>query len=140
MSTPKRIDPALVVGAALGFLGVATGAMGAHALKGRLDAQALDWWKTAAQYTQVHAVLMIAIALAVPAPRSRVVRTALVSLAVGIVIFAGTLDAMALGAPRWFGAITPLGGTCLLVGWVALALAGVLGRHGGPSRGAGGPS
>ena len=100
MTTPRRFDAALVVGGLLGFLGVATGAMGAHALKGRLDAQALDWWRTAAQYAQIHAVLMVAVALACPPPRSRWLRTALVSLGVGVVIFAGTLDAMALGAPR----------------------------------------
>lgn len=129
MTTPRRLDLALVVGGALGFLGVATGAMGAHALKGRLDAQALEWWRTAATYAQIHAVLMVAVALACPPPRSRWLRTALVSLGVGVVIFAGTLDAMALGAQRWFGAITPLGGTCLLVGWVALALAGLRARR-----------
>lgn len=121
----RRIDPALVAGGVLGFLGVATGAMGAHALRDRLDAQALGWWETAAQYTQIHAVLMVAVALAVAPPRPPLVRAALASLALGVLVFAGTLDAMALGAPRWLGAITPIGGTCLLFGWLALAFAGL---------------
>ncbi len=121
----RRPDLALVVGGGLGLMGVATGAMGAHALRGRLDEQALAWWATAAQYAQIHAALMVAIALACARPRTRLVNTALASLGLGIVIFAGTLDAMALGAPRWLGAVTPLGGTCLLVGWLAVALAGL---------------
>jgi uncharacterized membrane protein YgdD (TMEM256/DUF423 family) len=110
----KRIDAALTIGALLGLLGVGAGAMGAHALRGRIDDKALGWWETAAHYAQVHAP-----------PRPGLVRTSIVSLAVGIVIFAGTLDAMALGGPRWLGAITPLGGTCLLVGWLAIALHGL---------------
>jgi len=119
------MDPALVVGALLGLVGVGAGAMGAHALRGRIDEQALGWWETAAHYAQVHAVLIVAIALVCAPPRPRLVSTSLVSLAVGVVIFAGTLDAMALGGPRWLGAITPLGGTCLLVGWLAIALHGL---------------
>lgn len=135
----SRTDVALVAGATLGLLGVATGAMGAHALRDRLDPAALEWWRTAAQYAQIHAVLMVAVALAIPRPRPRLVGTALVSLGIGVVIFAGTLDAMALGAPRWLGAITPVGGTCLLVGWLALALAGLAGRRDGTGRAPGGP-
>ena len=99
--------------------------MGAHALRDRIDEKALGWWETAAHYAQVHAVLIVAIALTCAPPRPRLVSTSLVSLAVGVVIFAGTLDAMALGGPRWLGAITPLGGTCLLVGWLAIALHGL---------------
>ena len=132
----KRMDPALVVGGLLGLLGVGAGAMGAHALRGRIDDKALGWWETAAHYAQVHAVLVVAIALMIAAPRPRLVRVALVSLVVGIVIFAGTLDAMALGGPRWLGAVTPLGGTCLLVGWLAIALHGL---RGGTSRTGAGP-
>jgi len=120
----RRADLALVVAAVLGLLAVAAGAMGAHALKDRLAGQPLEWWRTAAQYAQIHAVLAVAVALAIPRPRPALVRTALVAWPAGIVIFAGTLQAMALGAPRWLGAVTPLGGTCLLVGWLALALHG----------------
>jgi uncharacterized membrane protein YgdD (TMEM256/DUF423 family) len=121
---PAR-DAALLLGGVLGFVGVACGAMGAHALRDQLDATALDWWKTGAQYAQIHAVLLVAVALAVPRPRPRLVRIACAALVLGIVIFAGTLWAMALGAPRWFGAITPLGGSSLLAAWLALAAAGV---------------
>lgn len=135
----RRADPAIVAGATLGLLAVALGAMGAHALKDRLVGQPLDWWRTAAQYAQIHAVLTVAVALAIPKPRPALVRTALVAWPVGIVIFAGTLHAMALGAPRWLGAVTPLGGTCLLVGWLALALYGAKRHTGGADRTGSGP-
>lgn len=122
-------DLALWLGGVLGFVGVACGAMGAHALRDRLDPAALEWWKTGAQYAQIHAVLCVAIALAVPPPRPRLLRLACGALVLGIVIFSGTLWAMALGAPRWLGAVTPLGGTSLLAAWLALAAAGVGARR-----------
>ena len=97
--------------------GVLLGAFGAHALHGRLDAEAMGWWHTAVEYQLWHA---LALALAVYAGRGRTGRVAEVAFAIGIVLFSGSLYAMALGAPRWFGAITPLGGVGFVVGWVAL--------------------
>lgn len=116
---------ALLLGGMLGFVGVACGAMGAHALRERIDAAALDWWKTGAQYAQIHAVLCVAVALAVPPPRPRLIRIVCAALVLGIVIFSGTLWVMALGGPRWLGAVTPLGGLSLLAAWLALAAAGL---------------
>lgn len=124
----SRIDGVLVVGALFGLAGVAAGALGAHGLKSRLDPTALEWWRTAAQYAQIHAVVLVAIALATPGRRSAVLRVAALAFAVGIAIFSGTLVAMALGGPRSLGAVTPLGGLGLLVGWAALAV------HGGSAR------
>ncbi len=125
---------AVSLGALLGFLGVALGAFGAHGLQGMLDGAALeaaerakriDWWKTAAHYQLVHAVAIVAIG-ALPW-RSR---RAPVLMVAGVLIFSGTLYAMALGAPRWFGAITPIGGVLLMAGWLGLLL-------GAPFRGQG---
>jgi uncharacterized membrane protein YgdD (TMEM256/DUF423 family) len=124
----RRIDAALLVGALFGFVGVAAGAMGAHALRSRLDAQALDWWKTAAQYGQIHAAVIVAMAIGTARPRSKVLQVAWVAFAIGIAVFSGTLGAMALGGPRWLGAVTPLGGVCLLAGWLALAFAALRAR------------
>lgn len=126
----RGLDRVLVVGALLGLLGVAAGAMGAHALQGRLSEQQLDWWRTAAHYTQLHAAVLVAIGLATSAPRVAALRVAATALAAGIAIFGGTLAAMALGAPRWLGAVTPLGGVCLLAGWLSLAVAGARARRG----------
>lgn len=101
------------------FLAVALGAFGAHAAKGRLEANATtDVWKTAALYHLVHAVAMLVLAL--PAHISR---APVWLFASGIVIFSGSLYALALTNVRWLGAITPLGGLCFLAGWAWLAIA-----------------
>ena len=106
----------------MGFAFVALGAFGAHGLEGRLTTEALEWWDTATFYGLVHAVAALAIALS---SDHRVSRWAGWAFLLGAAIFAGTLYAMALGAPRWFGAITPIGGVSLLVGWGFVAAAGL---------------
>ncbi|MEY4132530.1 MAG: hypothetical protein RL592_588 [Verrucomicrobiota bacterium] len=105
----------LVTAGLLGAIAIALGAFGAHALKERLALvpEAAGWWETATFYLLTHAVALGAIA-------GRSVWPARL-WSVGAIIFAGTLYAMALGAPRWFGAITPIGGSFLIAGWVALA-------------------
>lgn len=116
--------PILAIGAGLGFLAVALGAFGAHGLEGKLDAKATEWWETATLYAMAHAVVISAIGLAQKAGLSGMTAPA-VAFAIGVLIFAGTLYAMALGAPRWFGAITPLGGLSLLAGWALLIWSGL---------------
>lgn len=106
----------------LGFLGVTLGAFGAHGLKSKLTAESLAWWETATLYALVHAVAILAISAygtAAGAGGKTFFTGGGWVMAVGVLIFSGTLYAMALGAPRWFGAITPLGGLCLLAGWAA---------------------
>ena len=100
-----------------GASGVLLGAFGAHALRGHLDASAMSWWQTAVQYQMWHAIGLIALGAA------RLPRTLLPALllATGTVIFASTLYAMALGGPRWLGAITPIGGSLMIAGWLVLA-------------------
>lgn len=107
----------IAAGALLAAVAVAFGAFGAHALKGRLDAEALGWWQTAVTYLLPHAVAVVAIGLS---GRSPLLLSGWL-LAGGAALFAATLFAMALGAPRWFGAITPLGGTAMIAGWLLLA-------------------
>lgn len=120
-------------GAILGALAVAAGAFGAHALRDRLDARALGWFETAAHYQIVHALALVAVGLLAGSGRAGVATNAAGwSFLVGTLIFAGTLDGLALGGPRWLGAITPIGGTLLIVGWLALAgAASVLARPAG---------
>ncbi len=110
---------AIAWGAVLGLLGVAAGAFGAHALRGSVPERDLEIWQTAAHYQQLHAVLLVAIGLA-SRRWSRALSVATVALVVGILIFAGTLDAIVLGGPRVLGAVTPIGGLCLMGGWLAL--------------------
>lgn len=111
----------LAAGAVSGALTVTLGAFGAHALKDSLAPEQLAWWETAVQYQAWHALALLAFGLL--RERQPGGGFAGACLLGGSVIFSGTLYAMALGAPRWFGAITPLGGTALIVGWIAFALA-----------------
>lgn len=111
-----------------GFLAVAFGAFGAHGLQARLadvadGAKRLGWWQTGAQYHLLHALALGLVALVVArAPAARFAGGAFV---LGTLLFSGSLYVMALGGPRWLGAITPLGGLSLLAGWALLAWCGV---------------
>jgi uncharacterized membrane protein YgdD (TMEM256/DUF423 family) len=115
-----------------GALGVATGALGSHALRSRLDASGLLAWETAVRYHLVHALALGLVALLLERRPSRRVAAAGFLFAAGIVLFCGSLYALALSAPRWIGPITPIGGLSFLAGWVCLALAG-LGRPRAPN-------
>jgi uncharacterized membrane protein YgdD (TMEM256/DUF423 family) len=108
-----------VIGAVSGALAVGLGAFGAHGLEKIAGPEEIEWWNTAAGYQLAHAPVLVALGLL--RARTRVDGAGWLLLA-GCVVFCGTLYAMALGAPRWFGAITPLGGTALIVGWLMLAV------------------
>ncbi len=110
-----------VLGAAAMAVGVAAGAFGAHGLKARLDEQAMAWWHTAAQYHFIHALGLFAVDAV--ARRGASVSLAGWALVVGLVLFSGSLYVMALTGLRWLGAVTPIGGTAWIVGWIALAVA-----------------
>jgi uncharacterized membrane protein YgdD (TMEM256/DUF423 family) len=99
-----------ILAALSGAIAVAAGAFGAHWASG----PAAEWLKTGAQYQLVHVVAAL-VAIRMEA------RGAAWLFVVGAAIFALTLYAMALGAPRWFGAITPIGGALLIGGWLWLA-------------------
>ena len=101
-----------------GFLAVALGAFGAHGLKGLLEKNAtLAIWQTAALYHLVHAVVLLVLAQKAP-----VARVPFALFGAGIAVFSGSLYTLALTNLKWLGAITPLGGACLLAGWLALIL------------------
>lgn len=108
-------------------LGVALGAFGAHGLKARLAPEQLAWWHTAVDYHLWHALGLLGIGLLLlQQPHAGSVsfggaKTAGWLMQFGIVVFCGSLYAMALGAPRWFGAITPIGGLAFIAGWLVLA-------------------
>ena len=100
-----------------GFLAVALGAFGAHGLKAVLEQNGtLAVWQTAALYHLVHAVVLLVLAT-----RAEVARLPFMLFGAGIAIFSGSLYALAVTNVKWLGAITPLGGLCLLAGWLALA-------------------
>ncbi len=111
------------VGAVFGGVAVAAGAFGAHGLKDHLSAEALAWWQTGAQYHLAHALALVAVGLAAERRPSRAIEAAGAAFTAGMVLFSGSLYALALSGVRALGAITPIGGLLLLGGWAALALA-----------------
>jgi len=113
----------LFAGAINGFLAVAAGAFGAHALQPRLDAQNFSIFQTAAQYHLVHALAVVAAALALAATGRRAAAVAALLFTAGIVLFSGSLYFMVLARSNALVLLTPLGGLLLLAGWAALAFA-----------------
>ena len=109
----------MTLAALSGFVSVAMGAFAAH---GIADAQAKDWIRTAATYEFMHALACLACATFMQAGASRA-RHAPAFFLAGTVLFCGSLYAMALGGPRWLGAVTPVGGVLFLTGWAVLAWA-----------------
>jgi uncharacterized membrane protein YgdD (TMEM256/DUF423 family) len=105
----------LVMGAALsGAIAVAAGAFGAHGAEGK----AAEWLRTGGEYQLIHAVAaLVAARMGATGPGWLFVA--------GGAVFAGSLYLMAIGAPRWLGAVTPIGGTLLIAGWLWLAWVGM---------------
>lgn len=99
-----------ILAALSGAMAVGAGAFGAHGASGN----AAEWLKTGGHYQLIHAVAaLVALRMEARGPAWLFVA--------GALIFAGTLYLMALGLPRWLGAITPIGGAMLIAGWLWLA-------------------
>ncbi len=108
----------LLVGSILGFLTVALGAFGAHALKQSIPADSLAIFQTGVQYQGLHALALLAVGtLLYVLPQPGKLKTVGWLFTVGVVIFSGSLYALAITDKKWLGAITPLGGLCFLIGW-----------------------
>lgn len=118
----------MIVGSVYGFLAVALGAFGAHGLKAFLagledGAQRTAWWQTAAQYHLAHALALGLTAYVAGRVEGSAVIVAGAGFGLGVILFSGSLYVMTLTGLRWLGAITPIGGLLLLVGWAALGVA-----------------
>jgi uncharacterized membrane protein YgdD (TMEM256/DUF423 family) len=111
----------IALGAFSGALTVGLGAFGAHALKESVPPADLDIWNTAVHYQGLHALALILFGLF--AERRRAGGLTGWGFLLGTAIFSGTLYGIVLGGPRWLGAITPLGGTAMIVGWIAFGVA-----------------
>ena len=119
----------LPVAAFLGITAVGLGAFGAHGLKEQLAARgSTETWQIAALYHLVHAAGFLVVALVashLEAGRARTfLRRAGLCWLLGIVLFSGSLYALALGAPRWMGPVTPLGGIFFMLGWLFVGWTG----------------
>lgn len=116
---PERIFA--VAGAISGFMSVAAGAFGAHALRQRLTPDLLAIFETGVRYQVYHALALFAVAWAVGRWNTPQIVWAGWLFIAGTVVFSGSLYALSLSGSRWLGAVTPIGGVCFLAGWLALA-------------------
>jgi len=121
----RATDFWLALGGINAFVAVAAGAFGAHGLKPRLSSELLAVFETGARYQMYHALGLLAVALVLGQGRSA--SAAGWAMLAGIVLFSGSLYALALTGIRAFGAITPLGGLCFLTGWAILVWAALRG-------------
>lgn len=111
----------LATGALLGGLSVGAGAFGSHALKAMLTPEMLTVFETAARYQMYHALALLGVGLSLQTTNGPVFCKAGLAFLAGIVLFSGSLYALAFTGVRWLGALTPLGGTAFLIGWGCLA-------------------
>lgn len=116
----------IISGAVHGFLAVALGAFGAHALEDILDAYGQGIWDTAVQYQMFHAVALVIVGILGSATilgESKQLKIAMYCMNLGVVFFSGSLFILALSGIKMLGAITPIGGVLFLTGWVCIILA-----------------
>lgn len=117
--------PFLLIAALLGFVGVGLGAFGAHGLAPHFDANPdlEPTFQTASEYHLFHTVALVAVAWATTRLPGRLTRWAGIFMIAGVVLFSGSLYILSIFNVRWMGAVAPLGGTALLLGWLCLGLA-----------------
>jgi uncharacterized membrane protein YgdD (TMEM256/DUF423 family) len=111
----------IALGALNAAIAVAAGAFGAHGLRERLDARALEVFETGARYQMYHAFALIAVGLVAGSSVARGAQLAGWLFQIGIALFCGSLYALSLSGIKTLGAITPLGGLAFLVGWLWFA-------------------
>lgn len=112
----------LVAGSVLLCLAVALGAFGAHGLEGRVSAQRLASYRTGVLYHFLHAFGLVLVGVVAQVTReSTALRWSARLMLAGIVVFGGSIYLMTAGAPRWLGAVTPIGGLSFMAAWLMLA-------------------
>ncbi len=117
----KPASLTLLIATIAGGVAVLLGAFGAHALRDVLDPQELAIWHTAVQYQFWHALALFGCSLLMARHATRATRIAAIAFTCGIILFCTSLYALALGAPRQIGIITPFGGLAFIIGWSSLA-------------------
>jgi uncharacterized membrane protein YgdD (TMEM256/DUF423 family) len=111
----------MAVAAINGLFSVAAGAFGAHALRARLGERHLEIFETAARYHMYHALALIAVAWLLSRGAGWHATAAAWFFLAGMVIFSGSLYTLAMTGIDKLGAVTPVGGVSLIVGWFLLA-------------------
>lgn len=118
----------IILGAIFGFLAVALGAFGAHALEGVLDDYGVDIWEKAVKYQMFHSAGILVVGLLLHRNifgEMKSLKWATICMSVGILFFSGSLYTLAVTGIKMLGAITPIGGCLFLVGWVLVIVATV---------------
>ena len=116
---------AFIFASLAGALGVVLGAFGAHALRGSIEPRLLETFQTAVQYQLIHALALLLVSLAMGwLGQSLSFEISAYAFMAGIILFSGSLFGLVLTEMRWLGPVTPLGGFCLIVGWLALLVGG----------------
>ena len=116
---------AFLFAALAGALGVVLGAFGAHALRGNIEPRLIETFQTAVQYQLIHALALLLVSLTMGwLGQSLSFEISAYAFIAGIVLFSGSLYGLVLTEMRWLGPVTPLGGLCLIVGWLALMVGG----------------
>jgi len=118
---PDARSPWIALGALNAAIAVGAGAFAAHGLRERLDARAVEIFETAARYQMYHALAMILAGLLATAAITRGAHAAGWLFQGGILLFSGSLYALALTGTKILGAVTPIGGLAFLLGWLWLA-------------------
>ena len=113
----------LLAGALFAFVGVGLGAFAAHGLRGRLAPEMMAVFETGVRYHMYHALALVLTSIVMARMSGWLVATAGWCFIAGILLFSGSLYALALSGVTILGAITPLGGLAFLAGWACLALA-----------------
>lgn len=121
----KRI---ILTAAFFGFSGVVLGAFGAHGLEGKVNESQLETWKTAVDYQFYHTVALLFLATFSRAKNS-FIKLSFITFTLGILLFSGSLYLLStyaltgFGQPALLGPVTPVGGVCFIIGWIALFIA-----------------
>lgn len=113
----------VMMGAVLGMVGVGAGAFGAHGLEGRIEPDLLEVWETAARYQMYHAAALFGVAWLIQQTGSAWASAGAWAMVAGVLVFSGSLYVLALSGVRWLGAITPIGGLALILGWFCCLMA-----------------
>jgi uncharacterized membrane protein YgdD (TMEM256/DUF423 family) len=114
----------LVAGGLLGFLSVLLGAFAAHGLSHTLSSSQLATWQTGVSYQMYHALALLFIGLWLRNSGPHILKTAGILFCIGTLGFSGSIYALVLTSATWLGPVTPLGGLCLISGWLCLCWAG----------------
>ena len=116
---------AFIFAAFAGVFGVLLGAFGAHALRGSIEPRLMETFQTAVQYQLIHALALLMVSLTMGwLGQSLSFEVSAYAFMAGIILFSGSLYGLVLTEMRWLGPVTPLGGLCLIAGWLALLAGG----------------